>query len=156
MDLYARVRRLEDAHAVVALAQERGGCGRCSEAGGCRSGILGQMFRASPREFSLPNGIDARAGERVIVRLAAGSLMRGSLAAYLTPVVGVLVGGVFGAAIAGDHFARDVGAIAGALLGLVVAVCLIVFRLGPAAVGSGPRLVRIGDEVPKCGTEERP
>lgn len=156
MDLYARVKRLEGAHAVVALAQERGGCGRCSEAGGCRSGVLGQMFCASPREFSLPNGIDARAGERVIVRLAAGSLARFSVAAYLIPVVAVLIGGAFGAAFAGDLFARDGGAIAGSLLGLVVAVCLIAFRLGPAAVGSGPRLVRIGGEVPKCRTEERP
>lgn len=156
MDIHARVTRLNGAHAVVTIEQEPAGCGHCREPGGCRSGLLGQIFRAYPREFSLPNGIGAYCGERVIVHLAAGSLIRCVLAGYFLPVPAVILGGALGASISGETFSRDGGAMVGALAGLLLAACLIFFRLAPGLAGPAPRLVRMGARDAKCSLEEKP
>ena len=154
MDTVVRVMRLEGAVAVVAAEVDGIGCGRCSEPGGCRSALLTQFFIAPSREFSVPNEIDARAGDRVVIRLAAGSLLGWSLTTYLVPVLAVILGAALGASIAGEAFSRDGGAVGGSLVGLVLAACLIASRLSPASVGTGPRMVRIGSDGPKCRREE--
>lgn len=156
MDVYARVKRLDGAHAIVALEQEIAGCGQCSEPGGCRSGILGQMFRTTSREFSVPNEIGACSGDRVVVHLALGGLGRCSVAVYLLPVIAAVIGGSLGAAIVGDALSRDGAAILGSLMGLALAGWLIVRRVAPASEGFRPRLVRAGEKAPKCKKGERP
>lgn len=156
METFARVRRLQGASAVVAVEADGGGCGRCSEPGGCRSGLLSQIFRSPVSEFSVPNDIDACTGDRVLVRLEAGGLARWSLTTYLLPVFAVLTGAAIGALAAGEAYSRDVSAVGGALVGLVLAAWLIVFRLAPASVDNRPRLVRIGEDVLRCRREEKP
>lgn len=156
MDTVARVVRLEGAAAVVALEADGGGCGRCNEPGGCRSGLLSQMFHTPSREFSVPNEIDARAGETVLIRLSTGGLARWSLTAYLFPVFAVLIGAALGASTAGESYSRDGGAICGSLVGLFFAAWLIISRLAPTSVSTGPRLVRLGDDIPSCRREDGP
>lgn len=150
MDTVARVLRIEGAVAVVAVDATGAGCGRCDEPGGCRSGLLSQMFHAPVREFHVPNEIGARAGEMVLIRLATGGLARWSLTAYLLPVLAVVVGAALGASIAGEGSFRNGGAVGGSLVGLVFAAWLIVIRLAPTSVDTAPRLVRLGDEGPIC------
>lgn len=156
MDVVARVKRLEGAAAVITVEADGGGCGRCSEPGGCRSELLSRLFRAPSREFSVPNGIGASAGDRVRVQLATGELARWSLTTYLVPVLAAVIGAAIGASIAGDQFSRDSGAVGGSLVGLVAAAGLIASRLAPASVVTVPRMVRMIDDVPTCGREERP
>lgn len=155
MDTAARVKRLDGAVAVVVVEANGGGCGRCDEPGGCRSGLFSQLFGSRVREFSVPNEIDARAGDRVSVRLAAGGLARSALTLYLIPVFAILVGAALGASIASEAHARDMAAVGGSLVGLLLGWIVVLAR-GPASAGALPKLVRIGDEVSKCRREEKP
>lgn len=138
--------RLDGAVAIVAVEADNGGCGRCDEPGGCRSALLTQMFRQPNCEFSVPNRIGARVGDRVLLRLPVGSLARWSLTIYLVPVFAVLVGAAVGSFCVADADARDTGAIWGSLAGL--AACWLAFRLFPTAVGMGPQMVRDVDRAP--------
>lgn len=156
MDMVARIKRLEGPMAVIEVAAGGGGgCGRCDEPGGCRSGLLTQMFRKSGSEFLVPNDICARVGDQVFVRLGDGKLARWSLVAYVLPVFAVLFGAALGASAAGDSFSRDGGAIGGALLGLLFAVWLNAFRFGSKSKRRGLQLVRMGNDFPKCKSEGR-
>jgi sigma-E factor negative regulatory protein RseC len=147
MDTVARIMRLDGAVAIVAVDVENGGCGRCDQPGGCRSAVLTQMFRQRSCEFSVPNRIGARVGDRVVLRLPAGSLARWSLTMYLVPVLAVLIGAGLGIFCVGNASFRNVGAISGSLVGL--AVCWIVFRLVPTSVGTGPQMVCDVDRASK-------
>ncbi|MBK8335554.1 MAG: SoxR reducing system RseC family protein [Sterolibacteriaceae bacterium] len=141
-----RIVRLDGALAIIAVEADNGGCGRCDEPGGCRSALLAQMFHQPNCEFSVPNLIGARVGDRVLLRLPVGSLARLSLTIYLVPVFAVLVGAAVGVFCVGDVDARDTGAICGSLVGL--AACWLAFRLVPTAVGMGPQMVRDLDGAP--------
>lgn len=156
MDAFARVKRLEGTVAVIAMEADCGGCGRCSEPGGCRSGLLSRPFRAPSREFSLHNEIGAGAGDRVRIHLATGELARWSLTTYLVPVFAVVIGAAIGASIAGELYSRDSGAVGGSLVGLLLAVGLIAARHARASVVTVPRMVRMSDDIPTCRREERP
>ena len=76
MDQEAIVARVEGDHAYVELGGAGAGCGRCHETGGCQSSILGQLFRAKPRQYRIANPIGAVPGDPVIVRVASGSTLR--------------------------------------------------------------------------------
>ncbi len=152
--MVARITRLDGAVAIIAVDAENGGCGRCSEPGGCRSAVLTQMFRQRGCEFSVQNRIDARVGDRVVLRLPDGSLARWSLTIYLVPVLAVLLGAALGSFCVGDASFRDFGAMSGSLVAL--AVCWIVFRLVPTSLGTGPQMVRHVDRAPNRMPRDMP
>lgn len=117
MEAQGVVRRLEGDEAVVEVTEEQGGCGRCHEPGGCKTGLLSHGFRHSCREFRVHNGIGAQPGEQVVLRVAEGSLLQAAFIAYLLPVASVLLGAGAGVAFAGGG-ATDMAALFGALAGL--------------------------------------
>lgn len=96
-----------------------GGCGSgmCAK-GGCGAAVLAQLFSRNPRgPMRVANPIQARPGERVIVGVEEGMLVRSTLIAYLLPL-GMLLGG----ALAGRAWLpeSDGLAVVGALAGLAV------------------------------------
>lgn len=127
MEVEATVSRVEGAHAVVRVDRRGGGCGRCSEAGGCASTLLGRPLQRECRLFRLPNTIGAQPGDRVVVAVAEGSALRAALLAYLLPVLLLLAGSMLGAAFAGAE-GKDFAAYSGAVMGLALAVGTVVFR----------------------------
>lgn len=114
----AVVRSVDATGAVVEV--DKGGCGRCHEKGGCGGQSLTQAFCSGPRRYRVDNDIGAQPGDSVRVAVAAGTLRRGANLAYGMPVLGLI-----GGAVIGNLFAGDVGAIAGGLLGLIVAFALV-------------------------------
>lgn len=143
MEAVALVRRVEGDEAVVELVRTPGGCGRCDEPGGCRSGILARPMAAGCREFRLANAIGARAGDEVVVEIRDGSAGRGALIAYGAPVAGLVLGAAGGvAALAGIH--PDLAGAAGALAGLAVALAGVVWlrRRGRGGAAFRPVLTR--------------
>lgn len=142
MDQEAVVVLVEDNQAYVEVGGASAGCGRCHEAGGCQSSILGKLFRTKSQRFRIANGIGAHTGDRVIVRVANGAALRAALLIYAMPVLlllaGALVGTLYGG---GDN--KDLAAALGALLGMgfgIIAAFLL--RRSPVGRVQEPFLVR--------------
>lgn len=127
MEIEATVSRVEGAHALVRVDNDTGGCGRCSDAGGCASGLLGRPLRRECRLFRLPNSIGAQPGDRVLVGIADGAALRAAGLVYLLPVLLLVAGSVLGAAIAGQQGA-DAAAYAGGGIGVTIAVAIGIFH----------------------------
>lgn len=140
MEQEAIVSRIEECHAYVEICED-GGCGHCHEVGGCKSGILIQLFNDKPRQFRIINRIGARQGERVIVRIAEGATLRAALLTYLVPVLFLLLGGALGKTMMeGGDGATALGALGGFALGVLAGLTLRRTRLAPVA---DPVLVKI-------------
>jgi sigma-E factor negative regulatory protein RseC len=101
----------------IVRTESQGGCGRCHEPGGCGGQSLSQMFCAKPREYALPNTVQAAVGDKVVLGVPEGVLNRTAMLAYVLPVVGVLLGAVLGRAWAGSNSAAVTGAALGLFLG---------------------------------------
>ena len=138
MDQEAIVARVEGNHVYVEVGG--GGCGRCRDAGGCQSGILGQLFGNKPRQFRMPNLIGATQGDHVVVRIAEGAMLRAALLTYILPLQFLLVGAAMGTVL-GEH--RDASAALGALAGFALGVLagLTLRQVGVGKVAE-PVLVR--------------
>ncbi len=121
MDQDAVVARVEGDHVYVEVGGTGAGCGRCHEAGGCQSSILGQLFSSKPRQFRMANRIGAVPGDHVVVRVAEGATLRAALLTYLLPVLFLILGAVAGTAL-GDAASSDTETALGALAGFVIGV----------------------------------
>jgi sigma-E factor negative regulatory protein RseC len=117
----ATVRHLDGDEALVEV--EQGGCGRCHEEGGCGGQQLTQMFCSGPKNYRVANPHGAKIGDQVTVAIAAGSVRQTANLAYGLPLTVTIVCAAIGTQINGD-----MGAISGALLGLVAAVFYIRHR----------------------------
>lgn len=102
---------------------EEGGCGRCQEPGGCGSVSVGRMFCSAPRTWRVLNPRGAAVGEKVSISVATGAVGASALLIYVLPLVALIGGAVLGAALM-----ADVGAIAGAAAGLLVAWRLVIHQ----------------------------
>ncbi len=132
-----RVEAVEGGDAWV-LADRMGGCGGCSEKGGCGHAAL--MGDAPPMRLKIANRLGAAPGEWVVLGIASGSLLGSLMLAYGLPLCGFLAGAVAGAAFGPE--AAIFGGVAG--LGLMLPVCRRIFR---ARAGAGnapaePRMLR--------------
>jgi sigma-E factor negative regulatory protein RseC len=103
--------------ALVHIAGE--GCGRCHEPGGCGGHSLALAFCLSPRIYRVLNSRGARVGEEVVVVICERALLRGALAGYVLPLLGLFLGAALGLGLAGDT-----GSMIGALIGLLAAWAL--------------------------------
>ena len=120
-EIRAVVRALEGPRALVEV--ESGGCGRCHEKGGCGGQNLTQMFCTGPKTYLADNDCGATIGDKVIVGIAAGAVSQTANLAYGIPLTATIVG-----AALGSQFGGDLMAMAGAGLGLVVAVLYVRYR----------------------------
>lgn len=123
----------------LAHVETRGatGCGSCTPGKSCATASLGKIFGAKPRLFRALNQIGAKAGDSVIVGVADGALLRGSLAVYMLPLVLLVAGALVATWLAPDAAAREPWSIAGAAAGLVAGV--IWLKLFTAKIASNPR-----------------
>lgn len=112
------VRAVDGQQAVVEI--EHGGCGRCHEKGGCGGQQLTQMFCSGPKTYHVANTCAAAIGDHVTVAISAGTVTRTANLAYGVPLLAAIAGAVAGTALYGD-----LGAIAGAGIGLLTAFAYI-------------------------------
>lgn len=128
-----------EAQAALVEADFGGGCGSglCAK-GGCGTALLAQIFSQKPRApLRAANPIQARIGERVIVGVEEGSLLRATLLVYLLPLALFVAG-----AIAGRWAAEgDAPAVAGALVGLALG-WLAARRMSRQPRGGQPVILR--------------
>lgn len=116
MDQDAIVTSVEGEHAFIEVGGAAN-CGRCHEAGGCQTSILGMLFSGKPRQFRIANRIGAVPGDHVLVRVAEGAALRATLLAYVLPVACLLLGAAVGTALDGGSAYIDLSAALGALAG---------------------------------------
>lgn len=129
-----RVEAIEGDSAWV-LADRMGGCGGCSEKGGCGHAAL--MGEAPPMRLKIANRLDAQAGEWVVLGVTSGSLLGSLMLAYGLPLGGFLAG-----ALAGSAFGSVAAMLGGAVgLGLMLLLCRRIFRARGDAPAE-PRMLR--------------
>jgi len=125
MEAQAIVRQVDGPDAVIELAGRGGGCGHCHEPGGCGgSSIIGQVFGPRCSVFRVPNTIDAKPGEQVLVRLGDRDMLRTALMVYFLPIVMLIAGAFLGLTLA--EAAGDRAAILGGALGFLAALVAVV------------------------------
>ena len=111
-------------------------CGSCQSATAC--GAKNEFGRSKDSQrFSLANTADLKVGDRVVVGTFEDSLVRASLAAYVVPIVTMLIAAMLGQAMIGS----DAAAAGGAVIGLVIGLFLARWRAG--------RMHRRGDLTPR-------
>jgi sigma-E factor negative regulatory protein RseC len=147
VDNEAIVVSIESGMATVEV-EKTGGCGRCGEPGGCGNTLLTQMRPVTPRRYKVPNEIDAKVGDRVIVSVPEGAVLSAALSVYVIPlaclVLGVAVGTLLGSEIA---------AVAGGAIGLIAG---FLFLKGRASSLSQPRFsMRVWEEQGTCSVHGR-
>ncbi|WP_294949409.1 SoxR reducing system RseC family protein [Sulfurivirga sp.] len=93
------------------------GCGSCAAKGACGTGVLENLFSARSAPIKLPNTLHARPGDRVVLALSEGALLRQSLWAYGVPLLGFFIGGLVGRALFSMEWSALLGAVVGMLAG---------------------------------------
>lgn len=104
-----------------------GGCGRCHETGGCGGVSIAQPLCSKPKTLLVADDIGVSMGDKVLVAIPDALLSQGITLAYLIPLILLFAGSALGAMVLPDlltmrwQLTPDVGAIAGAGIGLIAA-----------------------------------
>ncbi len=118
----AIVVEVDDGHAWVET-QRRSACSACATSEGCSTAMLAKAWGDRTARVQAISTLPLQVGDQVIVGLAEGALLRGSLLVYLLPLALLLAGALLGQAAfagAGDEPVMLSGA-AGLGLGFLVA-----------------------------------
>jgi sigma-E factor negative regulatory protein RseC len=113
----AVVVRAESAGVWVEAVEPSSGCGAC-DGRGCGSRRLAEMFQRGARHFQVDSELALRVGDRVIVGIADGSVLRSAGRAYGVPLAGMLAGALLAQAV----WPGDASAVAGLAAGGVAGV----------------------------------
>jgi sigma-E factor negative regulatory protein RseC len=93
--------------------EPKAGCGSCTARSGCGARALNELVPESEHHLRLPIAQPLEPGQRVEVGIAEGSLLRSAMLVYMTPLLGVMLGG----GLLQWVFGSDSAAALGALLG---------------------------------------
>lgn len=124
-----------------------GGCGRCHETGGCGGVSIAQPLCNTPKTLLVADGVGVQVGDKVLVAIPDALLSQGVTRAYLIPLILLFLGSAIGAFILPDlaplqwQLTPDIGAIAGAGMGLIAAWWQLQ-RHQPTRAMAAPRIVR--------------
>ncbi|NUQ51025.1 MAG: SoxR reducing system RseC family protein [Phycisphaerae bacterium] len=120
MEARARILRVENGQAWLALTEKQGGCGRCDEPGGCGSVQIGQVFGMPKGEFVLPADDRFAAGDMVVISIPEGAPLRAALVSYGLATLLLVMGAALGSSIGAPPHV-DAYALAGGVAGLALA-----------------------------------
>ncbi|AAZ98045.1 putative positive regulator of sigma E activity [Thiobacillus denitrificans ATCC 25259] len=97
-------------------AVEPSGCGSCGGQG-CSSRRIAELFQCKPRQFLVDCDLSLSPGDRVIVGIARGTVLRSAIRAYGLALALMLGGALLGQALHPGDAAAVVGLVLGAALG---------------------------------------
>jgi sigma-E factor negative regulatory protein RseC len=143
---FARVVAVEHGQAVLEPEQTTS-CGGCHAAKAC--GVDAGSRRLVARRFTLANDYGLRVGERVVVGIAEGTVLRAALAAFGIPLAAMLVAGVTAQRLMGD----DLFSLGATLVGLGLGLLAVrLWTARKAARGElTPHFIRRAGLVPSGG-----
>jgi sigma-E factor negative regulatory protein RseC len=137
----AVVVRAEDGKVWARLIERQGGCGRCSESGGCHAPHLTEMFQSTDKLYPFDDTLGLSVGEHIRVLIEEGAPLRAALASYGLGTALVLTGAALGVWLAPTGQADPAAAVGMALGGLVSVFLLRRRARGPVW---HPRIERAG------------
>ena len=88
-------------------------CNSCASRAGCGSRVLNKLGPQTSHTISVPSEQPLMAGQKVELGIAEGSLLRSAMLVYLTPLLGMMLGGT----LLQYCFGSDASAAVGAVLG---------------------------------------
>lgn len=109
----ARVMRIDGPFAWV-VSEAPASCGACGGKG-CGSSVFNRLWHQENPEYQVGNPIGAAPGEAVVVGLPEGSLLQATGAAYVVPLLALLLGAGLGQLLGGEP-AAALGGLTGLLL----------------------------------------
>lgn len=117
--------------------RNKSSCDHCQTRDGCGVSLMERLLGQKRDHFLLPNSIQAKAGDTVILSVDERSLIKASLLAYLLPLLLMALG-----AVALD-FKGDLFALAGAAVGLLLGFTLArIISVSTMARHFTPQLMR--------------
>ncbi|MEE4407830.1 MULTISPECIES: SoxR-reducing system protein RseC [unclassified Serratia (in: enterobacteria)] len=122
--------------------EPKAGCGSCTARSGCGARALNELVPETEHQLQVRIEQPLEPGQRVEVGIAEGSLLRSAMLVYLTPLLGMMVGG----SLLQYWLGTDASAALGALLGGGAAFLLarsLAHRLGEQA-NYQPIVLQIG------------
>ena len=141
LEQHARVIHCSE-QGVWVKASDPGGCGVCAGSG-CATRRIAELFQPQIRQYQVESRFPIAIGDEVIVGLPDGNLLRSALYLYGLPLVAVMLG----AGLAQWVRPGDAGAVAGALLGLLLAGAWIVTRSSTSLSRARPTVIRHSTHV---------
>lgn len=116
----ARVVRTAADGVWVQAVEPAGGCGSCGGQG-CSARRLGEIFQGKPRQFRVDCDLALAAGDRIVIGIAEGSVLRGAARAYGVPLALMLLGALLAQALYPGDGAAVAGMVIGGLVGWLLA-----------------------------------
>lgn len=113
-------------------AVESSGCGTCGGQG-CSTRRLAELFQRKSRHFRVDSDLALTPGDRVIVGIADGSVLRSAWLAYGLPLVLMLAGALLAQAVQPGDGPALIGMLLGGVFGWLIsrggrAPCPVVLR----------------------------
>ena len=71
-------------------------CSSCKVSTSCGTGIVEQYLSAKLFESELPNTLNAKVGQQVIIEIPKSSVTKASLVVYVVPLLFLFLGAIFG------------------------------------------------------------
>ena len=118
-------------------AVEPDGCGVC-EGQGCASRRLAELFQRTPRLYPVESSLRLSPGDKVLVGIPEGTLLRSAIYLYGMPLL-LILGGTL---LLQLWIPGDAGAVAGALTGVFVAGAIITSISRKHRSGQQPVVIR--------------
>ncbi len=119
----AVVVRIRGREALVKLGAEAG-CGRCDSPGGCRSGLLSELFGKRCSTYRVPALVGLQVGSIVQVRLPEHGVLIAALCVYGMPLAGLLTSTVLADYLAASDVVVVLAAVAGLVVGFVLGLLI--------------------------------
>ncbi|MDP2111570.1 MAG: SoxR reducing system RseC family protein [Thiobacillus sp.] len=101
-------------------AVEPSGCGTCGGQG-CASRRIAEMFQRKPRHFLVDCDLSLAPGDRIVVGIARGSVLRSALRAYGVPLGLMLAGALLAQAVQPGDGPAVLGMLLGGVAGWLIA-----------------------------------
>jgi sigma-E factor negative regulatory protein RseC len=101
-------------------AVEPSGCGSCGGQG-CSSRRIAELFQRKPRQFLVDCDLSLSPGDRVVVGIARGSVLKSALRVYGLPLGLMLAGALLAQAVQPGDGSALIGMLLGGLVGWLAA-----------------------------------
>lgn len=118
----ATVVKLDGDYAEIETAR-KSSCGSCSAKSGCGTAMLSKVYGNRRSLMRLPNSINARVGDDIIIGLQEQALVQASFLFYLIPIFSCFIFALIGRTI--DNGVGEFATILGALSGLFAGLAFV-------------------------------
>jgi len=109
----AKVLRIENDVVVIEVKRQTA-CGSCSAKAGCGKSLLDNVFKVKPLLLSIPNTIEAKENDDVIVGLNESAIVQASFYLYFFPLFIMIVSAMLSSFVFSDQYSEILSIIAAA------------------------------------------